>query len=548
MIQRLFFPPTPDPEEVVTFNGKRLGEAYSSRGSDMMDPIAPVINDPPADQTVKSEGSGVSMNITPQPLEPAPSRSSGNMIAPQQTPPDALSQIAPAGSPAPPAPPDYNRRGIAPQARSVAPAPPASSDVRISPFASTEGAFEAGVPEMPTGEAEGIAPQLPASQMTQNQINDIYAKDYSKAIYRNPETGETSSRMKPGYVLEKERGKDRDKNWSVGDKVVSSVIGFLQGLGQTGNLIGGAAGAVRAGTNRNFMEQQGDNENLARLVPQANQQRQAEQFQSNMAQAERKARMDEQAIGARALENLRLKNKPLYDAILADDMVTEEESARLKESGYDVPPYDARRFDRVPIEGDIFERPQKGQHPWEETNLPTERVKVPVNVTQKNPDGTEVSVPMLPQTAADFAYRSQKDKAAAEARAAEIERRKREKEEGERDRREESNFKSVREWETAQRKARAQIKSHQKIIERLDRSIAEVNAQIERYQGSYDVSDLQKTRQSLEKQRAEYEGKIIESEAVLQTPKPKVFTPSSKRNQRRKRTYNQSDIERIIRQ
>jgi hypothetical protein len=99
-----------------------------------------------------------------------------------------------------------------------------------------------------------VAPQKTPVQNTQGRIDSIINKDYS--IEKDDQ----------GNVIH--RGKDRDKEWSIKDKIGSFFMGMFDGTG-----------AIPAATDRNYMEKREDRMELGRLVPQAKQQQDAEDFQ-----------------------------------------------------------------------------------------------------------------------------------------------------------------------------------------------------------------------------------------------------------------------------
>jgi hypothetical protein len=114
--------------------------------------------------------------------------------------------------------------------------------------------------QMPSAEPQArplipmIAPEVRTPvQETQSRIDEIYGKDYS--IKKDDE----------GNVIH--RGKDRDKKWSLGDKILSGFMGAFNG-----------DGIIPAATDRNYMERQADKRELGQLVPQVKQQQQAEDF------------------------------------------------------------------------------------------------------------------------------------------------------------------------------------------------------------------------------------------------------------------------------
>lgn len=99
------------------------------------------------------------------------------------------------------------------------------------------------------------------SQELQNQINQIDKKDYS------------IKKDEAGNVIH--RGADRDKKWSIGDKIASGLLGALTGFARGG--IGGAvAGGISAGTDRNYQEKRKDQINRGALTSQYGQTVEAE--------------------------------------------------------------------------------------------------------------------------------------------------------------------------------------------------------------------------------------------------------------------------------
>lgn len=382
----------------------------------------------------------------------------------------------------------------------------------------------------------------------------------------NPETtpqpapiGKTGS---SATMAEIERIRNADKSEfrerSAGKRFVSGLgraFGSWGRAGAPGGIVGLVSALVTGGLSSSLAPGADSEERrqrqLQKMFGTFGQQIEAEKAQTDLLKSQTDAQGKIIGNERAKLDYLLTQNKPFYDSVMADNMVTPEEAEEARQRGYDISPYDARRFDTEMREGETYEKPQLGKPKWQESELPTERVKVPLGVKITDPNNPEsvMEVPMLPGDAANFQYRSGADKAKAEAEAAEIERKRLEKEEEERRKRAEKNFGSVQEWKNAVRKARAQIPVHEKSIQQIDKSIAEVNGKIEQYTG-YDTSDLLKTKQALEKQRIDAELKLTDARATAQTPEPKVFTPpaSKGKNSRRNRTYTNSEIERIIRQ
>jgi hypothetical protein len=123
------------------------------------------------------------------------------------------------------------KSGIVPPQRPVAMDGPRTEPHTISPM-------------MAVSDEVGNYTAPPPSRGTQGRIDEIIGKDY--------------------------RGKDRDKKWSIGDKILSGLSGMFNG-----------DGLIPAATDRNYMEKQADKREMSRLVPQVQQQRQAEGFETD---------------------------------------------------------------------------------------------------------------------------------------------------------------------------------------------------------------------------------------------------------------------------
>ena len=110
--------------------------------------------------------------------------------------------------------------------------------------------------------------QAPASQGIMSRMQDIQGKDYSKAKY-----DESGNILKPA-------GADRDKKWSLGEKFAGIASGILQGLGNGEGLLGAGIRAAQNGSNRNFLEQRADADQLRKLGGQYQQAAANEEFQN----------------------------------------------------------------------------------------------------------------------------------------------------------------------------------------------------------------------------------------------------------------------------
>ncbi len=116
---------------------------------------------------------------------------------------------------------------------------------------------------------------LPPSQKTQGKMQEIYDKDYSQGLYLDDETDKpTRKRGRGGEQFDpiQAPGKDRDKEWSLGEKIGSFVKGAASG---------GALGGITAAMDRNYSEKEADQNQLMRLNAQQQQQMKAEDFQGD---------------------------------------------------------------------------------------------------------------------------------------------------------------------------------------------------------------------------------------------------------------------------
>lgn len=112
--------------------------------------------------------------------------------------------------------------------------------------------------------------------------------------------------------------------------------------------------------------------------------------------AEMKARKAQAEIEGQIIRNqqsgldyIRSVNKPFYDSIMADDLVTPEEAAEAKKRGFgDIVPYDKRRFDTMTIDGEVVATPSLGAPDYQPTNAPKSKLKAPIE--RKLDDGTIV--------------------------------------------------------------------------------------------------------------------------------------------------------------
>jgi hypothetical protein len=181
-------------------------------------------------------------------------------LSPDTTTPEQIGEISR----------QYDGRQLAPTPPPPNGLPPLSPDV-----AGMNGAMMPNVsPQAVAAPAADRLPPLAPSQTTQAEINAVNGKEYGKAQY--DENG----------TLVKARGKDRAKKWGIWGKVKSGIIGGARVYARTGNIGAAIVGGAQSASNRNYLAQLADEERLNQLLPQLNQQQQAEQF--NLGQETRR--------------------------------------------------------------------------------------------------------------------------------------------------------------------------------------------------------------------------------------------------------------------
>lgn len=125
----------------------------------------------------------------------------------------------------------YDQPGMAARPR-VVPGQPVTDATPYRPLADEQ--------RMMT-EAPMVQDTMAAQPTLQSRISAIDNKDYS-----------------PG-------GADRDKKWSVKDKIGSTLMGILEGA--RGGPLGMISGGINAGMDRNYLEKRDDRKELGQMVP-----------------------------------------------------------------------------------------------------------------------------------------------------------------------------------------------------------------------------------------------------------------------------------------
>jgi hypothetical protein len=140
--------------------------------------------------------------------------------------------------------------------------PPAPASSETGPTA----ALPVIGPDVTTRERVVAEPPPITRPLTPEQkLAALDAKDYSIQKDEN------------GNVIH--RGKNRDKKWSLADKILSAVAGWATG---------GLAGGIKAGTDRNYFEKMGDQFQRERILPQIAAKQQIGKYESDVADAQKR--------------------------------------------------------------------------------------------------------------------------------------------------------------------------------------------------------------------------------------------------------------------
>lgn len=155
-----------------------------------------------------------------------------------------------------------------------APVPPVAPPVATSPYKQYQNLTLPPIGDAPAIDPRYVgddsamnapaAPAVPASAILspraqlESQIADVQGRRYNKGVYRDDAGNLTDNpKMAVGEPVIAP-GKDRDKKWSLGEKIAGALEGWFNG---------GLAGGIRGATDRNYFEKQGDQTQLKRLVP-----------------------------------------------------------------------------------------------------------------------------------------------------------------------------------------------------------------------------------------------------------------------------------------
>lgn len=258
--------------------------------------------------------------------------------------------------------------------------PPAYQDISIGPETPTPRTgmtIQDRLAPLANGNpTQPITPQQTGSQSIMEQIRGIQNKDYSKAKY-----DESGNIIKPA-------GADRDKKWSLAEKLGGIFSGILEGVGSGRGLLGGAAKAIEYGTDRNFMEKRDDLKNLRKLGGEYQTVAADEKFQAETA-AKRADILGKQVETAgKGIQNVQTLAKPYIDAAKAKGYLTEEEVSHIKNTyGIDITDPNNVEYVEKEIDGQWHVRKKNESEYKPNESIPQSKLKMPVKTMV---DGQEV--------------------------------------------------------------------------------------------------------------------------------------------------------------
>lgn len=227
-----------------------------------------------------------------------------------------------------------------------------------------------------------------------------------------PNAPEYTNRDRANYLayLQTDAAKDNPDNkvsrWRAA--VAGGLKGFGRGIAQGGLAQGiyeGLSQGGEYGVNPKLLADENHRAELLRLQPalalEAQQEKQANEERKRLldeanATEEYKGKIINNAkgeIGYRqaGLDLLKSQNKSLYDSILADDVVTEDEAKMATQAGFPVKPYDARKFTTSEVNGITYATPSLGIPQLKPVlNAPTDKTKVPL--VYKSPSGNKFTL------------------------------------------------------------------------------------------------------------------------------------------------------------
>ncbi len=257
------------------------------------------------------------------------------------------------------------------------------------------------------------APQqtLPAIEpptTPEQELADVNNKRYNKGVWRNPETGETTSKPnKPGFTeVVTAPGKDRDKRWSTWDKIGSALVGWATG---------GLAGGIKAATDRNYFEKMGDQFQRERLLPQIAAKQQIGKYEADQEygrvrneniRADNDRLLEDQKI-RRELGTQRIRSTALNRILGLKHFDPKNPTHAAAAQSAGLSPEDLQGWDdRNPVEkqvAGVTYRLNRQTGAYEPTNLPLDESKTLTDYTVAMPNGETRTYKVAQKDAASFA-------------------------------------------------------------------------------------------------------------------------------------------------
>lgn len=329
------------------------------------------------------------------------------------------------------------------------------------------------LPQRPTlGNREENVDIQPISKPLRDQISERSGRDYKgkwdeNHQYRDKKGWNWLDTLKGAGIAALGSLKNINPNAPIGNQ-----LGSVLGAG----IVGGIGGTI----NPNLDEQWKNEQELNSLYDQYGKESQIDEAERKAEAEKRKAQNDDilakfeqaqkvqnlkkgevetqnlQLTGeGKALENLRAVNKPLYDSITADGQITDDEAIQLADAGYNVNPYDARKFNTRYVNGVPFQSPQLGQPNFKPSpSLPIRPAEVPQNYKIGN-----MTLPLSPKQVAPVVVATENNNANRQQSASQFTQRQASEEENRGYQRAKDEQSRLDDWQNKVNKGRADYES-----------------------------------------------------------------------------------------
>jgi hypothetical protein len=236
----------------------------------------------------------------------------------------------------------------------------------------------------------GAAPETKEFRRTNllDRLRELDGKEYHK-----------EERDEHGNVT-RQAGKDRDRDWTTKDKIVSALIGWAQG---------GLPGGVAAATDRNFMEKLGDQNERARLLPKIENQQKIAQRDAQTENIHADNRRQDAALEDRRIartESNQLKAKQKVVSLKRFDPNDPTHASLAKDAGLtpeSLKGWDDTKDVEKQVNGTWYKLNKSTGRYEPNESLPADQAKTLTDYTVEMPSGETRTFRVTPDKAAGFA-------------------------------------------------------------------------------------------------------------------------------------------------